>query len=153
MPKILLDVPHRQQRSDGDCLAACAWMLFAHIGQSYRYSDLITRLGIRSYGAPASNILRLADITYRVIYSQTDMDGLYAYLDRGLPVIAFVRTQELPYWSYGVDHALLVVGYDETSVYVNDPDLSEPNKQVSVGDFELAWLERDYFYAVITSKR
>ncbi|MBI3959183.1 MAG: hypothetical protein HY328_10260 [Chloroflexi bacterium] len=29
-------------------------------------------------------------------------------------------------------------------------DLSEPHKQVSVGDFELAWLERDYFYAVIT---
>jgi ABC-type bacteriocin/lantibiotic exporter with double-glycine peptidase domain len=153
VPRKLLDVPHRQQNSDGDCLAACAWMAFAHIGRSYPYADLLKRLGIRSYGAPASNILRLADSTYGVIYSQTDMNGLHAYLDRGLPVIVFVRTQELPYWSFGVDHALLVVGYDDASVFVNDPDLSEPNKRISTGDFELAWLERDYFYAVISTVR
>lgn len=153
MPRKLLDVPHRQQQTDGDCLAACAWMVFAHNGKSYRYSELISRLGIRSFGAPASNVLRLIDATFRVIYSQTDMNGLYAYLDADIPVIVFVRTQELPYWSYGVDHALVVVGYDETSIFVNDPDLPEPNKQVPLGDFELAWLERDYFYAAIIARK
>jgi hypothetical protein len=29
------------------------------------------------------------------------------------PVIVFVRTGELPYWTYSTDHALVVVGYDE----------------------------------------
>lgn len=150
MPKKLLTIPHYQQQSDGDCLAACAWMIFAYLGRPQRYSTLITRLGIRSFGAPATNILRLADARHRVTYSQTSIEGLRSYLDAEIPVIVFVRTSELPYWSYSVDHAILVVGYDETAIYVNDPDLSQPYKQISVGDFELAWLERDYFYSTIT---
>lgn len=149
----LLDVPHRRQNDDGDCLAACAWMVLAFLGQRHSYSALLSRLGIRSFGAPATNIRRLEDDTRRVIYSQTDMEGLRSFLDADVPVIVFVRTQELPYWDYAVDHALLVVGYDDTSVYVNDPDLSRPNQRVPVGDFELAWLERDYFYAVIISNQ
>lgn len=134
MARKLLDVPHRQQNNDGDCLSAktpgypfiwCA---------SLQYPTL-DGFHIRRHLQP------------------NRYEWGYAYLDRGLPVIVFVRTQKLPCWSYGVDHALLVVGYDDASVFVNDPDLSEPNKRISTGDFELAWLERDYFYAVISTIR
>lgn len=128
-------------------------MVLTFLGQPHSYSALLSRLGIRTFGAPATNIQRLADEKHRVVYSQTDVDGLRSYLDANVPVIVFVRTQELPYWDYGVDHALLVVGYDDTSVYVNDPDLPRSNQRVSIGDFELAWLERDYFYAVIISNQ
>ena len=44
----------------------------------------------------------------------------------------------------------LVVGYDESHLYVNDPNRSEASIAVPRGDFELAWLERDYYYALIT---
>ena len=71
-------------------------------------------------------------------------------LQEGHPVIVFVRTGELPYWTYSVDHALLVVGYDENILYVNDPAHPKAPITVPQGDFELAWLERDYFYALIT---
>ena len=35
-------------------------------------------------------------------------------------------------------------------LYVNDPYRSEAPIAVPRGDFELAWLERDYHYALIT---
>jgi hypothetical protein len=46
---------------------------------------------------------------------------------------------------------LLVVGYDESQLYVNDPHCPEAPLAVPRGDFELAWLERDYHYALITA--
>lgn len=97
MPTKLLNVPHCRQHSDGDCLAACAWMVLSFLGHQQAYSTLLTRLDIRSFGAPATNIQRLDNAQHRVIYSQTDMEGLRSYLNADVPVIVFVRTQELPY--------------------------------------------------------
>jgi uncharacterized protein YvpB len=53
------------------------------------------------------------------------------------------------YWTYATDHAVLVVGYDEQAVYINDPAFEQAPQRVSRADFELAWLEFDYRYAVI----
>jgi len=53
-------------------------------------------------------------------------------------------------WSHGTDHALLVVGCDESQLYVNDPAHAKSPIAVPKGDFELAWLARDYYYALIT---
>ena len=74
MPKVLLSVPHQSQQSDGDCLAACAAMVLAHLGHAIDYPQL----------------------------------------------------------------------------YINAPAHPEAPVTVPRGDFELAWLERDYFYALIT---
>ena len=150
-PQVLLSVPHRRQQGDGDCLAACAAMILAHLGQAIDYAQLLELLDIKPYGAPAGNIRRLANLGLTVAYSKTDLAGLEAMLQQGHPAIVFVRTGELPYWTYSTDHALVVVGYDETQLFVNDPHRSEAPIAVPRGDFELAWLERDYYYALITS--
>jgi ABC-type bacteriocin/lantibiotic exporter with double-glycine peptidase domain len=151
VPKCLLPVPHRPQLSDGDCLAACAAMTLAYWGQNSSYQELVERLEIRSYGAPARNILHLASADLRVTYSQSDPAGLERLLAGGQPVIVFVRTTELPYWSYGTDHALVVTGYDHGHFYLNDPAYPRAALPVARGDFELAWLERDYACALLFS--
>jgi ABC-type bacteriocin/lantibiotic exporter with double-glycine peptidase domain len=150
VPKVLLPIPHQPQHSDGDCLGACAAMALAYLGRSVDYAQLLKLLKIKSYGAPAGNIRLLAGLNLAIVYSQTDLTGLRAMLRDGWPVIVFVRTAELPYWTYGTDHALLVVGCDEGQVYVNDPAHSEFPITIPQGDFELAWLARDYYYALIT---
>jgi ABC-type bacteriocin/lantibiotic exporter with double-glycine peptidase domain len=144
-------VPHQHQQSDGDCLAACAAMALAHLGHAIDYPQLLKLLKIKSYGAPAGNIRLLENLGLTVVYSKTDLVGLEAMLQEGHPVIVFVRTGELPYWTYSTDHALLAVGYDEGLLYVNDPNCSEAPIAVPRGDFELGWLERDYYYALIIS--
>jgi len=40
----------------------------------------------------------------------------------------------------------------EIVIYVNDPHFDDAPIAVPRGDFELAWLERDYYYALITLK-
>jgi len=150
VPKVLLPIPYQPQQSDGDCLAACAAMALAYLGQPIDYAQLLQLLEIKPYGAPAGNICRLARLNLKVAYSQTDMSGLVSMLQDSWPVIVFVNTKELPYWSHGTDHALLVVGCDESQLYVNDPAHAKSPIAVPKGDFELAWLARDYYYALIT---
>jgi predicted double-glycine peptidase len=67
----------------------------------------------------------------------------------GWPVIVPLRTGELPHWSENIDHAVVVVGMDEHSVYLNDPAFATAPIQVPHGDFDLAWLEREEYYAVL----
>jgi ABC-type bacteriocin/lantibiotic exporter with double-glycine peptidase domain len=149
----LLSIPHQRQHDDGDCLAACAAMILVHLGQKIDYSRLLQLLKIQLYGAPAGNIRFLGKLNLNITYSQTDMSGLEMILNQGQPPIIFVRTGELPHWTYSTDHAIVVVGYDDNHIYINDPDRNEDEIPIAVprADFELAWLERDYYYALITS--
>lgn len=151
MPKHLLSLTHQKQQGDGDCLAACASIVLSFLGLSIDYDTLLQRLRVKAHGAPAGNIRLLAAFNLNVSYSSTDMNGLEALLQQGQPVIVFVRTGELPYWNYSTDHALVVAGFDETHVFVHDPYFEHTPISVSKGDFELAWLEHDYHYAVISS--
>jgi ABC-type bacteriocin/lantibiotic exporter with double-glycine peptidase domain len=150
VPKQLLPIPHQQQQSDGDCLAACAAMVLAYFGRSVEYGRLLQLLRIKAYGAPASNIRLLTQLDLTVTYGVTDIPGLENMLAQGYPIIVFVRTGDLPHWTYATDHALVVAGCDEVNLYVNDPNFAEAPLIIPRDDFELAWLERDYYYALVT---
>ena len=152
MPKVFLPVSHLKQKGDGDCLAACTAMVLEFIGHGTDYSRLLQLLRIRNFGAPAGNIRSIAQLGLSVTYSVTDIDGLLQMLDSGMPVIVFLRTGDLPYWPHQTDHAVVVVGYDtETQlIHLNDPYFDQAPITVPREFFELAWLERDYYYATIT---
>lgn len=152
MPKVLLPITHLKQRRDGDCLAACAAMILDSLGRGIDYSRLLQLLGIKNYGAPAGNIRFLVQLGLNVEYSVTDSVGVFRMLAEGKPLIVFVRTGDLPYWKQNTDHAVVVVGYDSDthSVYLNDPYFEEAPILVPQDFFELAWLERDNYYALIT---
>jgi ABC-type bacteriocin/lantibiotic exporter with double-glycine peptidase domain len=149
VPNTLLPIPHHLQQSDGDCLAACAAMTLGYLDVPIDYGRLLRLLGVTPYGTPGSRLNRLMDLNVHVRYAQGTMDELYGYLNSGQPCIALVHTGQLPYWTYATDHAVLVVGFDEQAVYVNDPAFESAPQRVPRADFELAWLEFDYRYAVI----
>lgn len=127
-------------------------MALQHLGINSDYPDLLELLRIRSFGAPAGNIRLLERLGLKVSYSVSDMKGLEHLLREGTPVIVFLRTGDLPYWEYSTDHAVVVVGYDPEAqqIILNDPYAEEGAISVPLGDFELAWSERDYHYAAIT---
>lgn len=66
-----------------------------------------------------------------------------------LAYVAFVKTGELPYWDEDCDHAVVVAGLDDEVVYLNDPAFPDAPVQVPRGDFDLAWLGRDEFFAAL----
>jgi len=139
----------RRQTQPADCLAACAAMILDFLGQPLLYKKLLVLLNIGPYGTPRRNILRLTTVGLSVDYGEATPDILAAYLESGRPVIAFVDTGELPYWSESTNHAVVVVGLDDETVLVHDPAFDSP-QAVPREDFELAWLECDNVCVLIT---
>lgn len=151
MPAVFLEIEHVQQHNDGECLAACAAMVLNFIGIPVAYKRLIRMLEIKGdFGTPSFKIRNLARLGVRVAYEQGNLDILRTHLQAGQPCITFVKTGELPYWTRNLDHAVVVAGIDDEFVYLNDPDLPTAPTSVSLGDFDLAWLEHDEMYAVLT---
>lgn len=151
MPVRSLNVPLRRMQEEADCLAACAAMVLDHIGHPVAYPELLRLLGVGELGTPAGRLVRLASRDVAVEYGEGTWEVLETFIDDDQPVIVLVRTGELPYW-HGVDtfHSAVIVGYDQTHVFVNDPYFAEAPKAVTRGDFLLAWLEMGYRYAAIS---
>lgn len=150
MPKHLLPVTHLTQAQPADCLAACAQMVLNYLKQPVDYDRLLRLLAIRpQFGAPSSNIEQLSELEIQVDYGQGRLSDLEENLGQGHPCIVFVKTRELSYWNTDTAHAVVVVGIDDDNIYLNDPAFDEAPQIVPKGDFDLAWLEADEYYALL----
>lgn len=154
MPDVLLPVPHRLQRTDGLCLAAAAQMIFEYWNEPISESELIERLQIEiPIGTPFPMIERVRSrrILARLI-SLTDAQ-LRLLLSKGIPIICRLWTVMLPYWNEkDTSHVVVVVGYDDQYVYLNDPAFADAQKPVLWDGFLAAWEEYDRQAAVLQPK-
>ena len=150
-PRVVLTVPFVPQRRNGECLVACAMMSLSYLGRQPDYLRIARQLDSTSIGTPFPNIRRLADDAVHVLFGCGTLQILYQHLSQGQPCIVSVQTGQLPHWN-GEDfaHAAVVVGMDAESIYVHDPAVVTHPLRVGIGDFDLAWLERDEEYAVLT---
>lgn len=154
MSLVLLPVPHIKQRRRGECLAACARMVLAYQGQTTTYNRLLKVLRIKSErGTLAANVLRLETLNVHVVYrAGGTFADLLNNLEQDRPAIAFIDTGELSHWPVAVGHAVVVVGLDAQCIYVNDPAFTRAPLRIDRGEFDLAWLEWDEKYAVVTPR-
>ena len=93
--------------------------------------------------------MELTHLGFDVAFVTTDIAGLAAYLTSGLPPIALLYTASLPYWSESCDHVAVVVGVDDSWVYLNDPYFDSASQQVSHSDFLGAWASNVCTAAVV----
>ena len=145
----ILPIQHILQKTQADCLAACAAMILTHLNKPVPYNQLLALLNIQWFGAPFNNILNLEKAGVRVLCRQGSLDALEKHLANGEPVITAVFTGELPYTDEATNHAVVVVSLDAHYVYINDPAIIQAPVPVPKGDFDLARLERNEWYAVI----
>jgi len=152
MPGNLLNVPLHKTSQTADCLAACAAMILDYIGHPVNYTDLLRLLEVGPLGTPAGHIVRLGQWGVSVEYGEGSLETLQSLVDNDRPVIALVRTRELPYWQgFDTYHSIVVVGYDEAQIYVNDPHFDDAPQSVAIDDFLLAWLEMSNRYAALSA--
>jgi hypothetical protein len=126
-------------------------MMLDALGIAVPYPQLLSILDVAPWGTPHRKVRRLVDIVpgIRVTYRQVELTDLTRALDVDLPPTVFVWTGELPYWQVATWHAVVLVGYDAQSFYLNDPAFDVAPQVVSQGGLDLAWLAYDSYYAVI----
>ncbi len=147
-----LNVSHREQRQQADCLAACAAMVLDYLGVSIRYRRLMRRLQVRAFGTLFSNLERLQSLGVKVEIAEGSFPTLHHYLEQDLPVIAAVNTWALTYWDDEVtSYAIVVTRIENDKVLVHDPAFPDAPKRITAIEFEAAWIEKDYLYAVLTA--
>ena len=147
----LLNVPHHPQIDETGCLLACIEMVTDFIGRRQSQQDLARLLGLSIGGVPGSRVKRLEPLGFQVTYNiDATFDDLVELLQRGIPVIVLFRTVALEYWQLETDHAAVVIGIDNTTIYLNDPAFERASQTCSRTAFEFAWSELDNRFAVIT---
>lgn len=139
MPNVSLSVPHFKQEFHYSCIPACARMVLAYFGSQHTEVELRTLMRTDPNGTPVRRLTDLTSLGFDVAFATTDIGGLVTYLASGVPPIALLATAELPYWSLACDHVAVVVGVDDTWVYLNDPYFDTAPQRVSHADFLRAW--------------
>lgn len=146
-----LNVPHQKQNKTGWCLPACVAMVTAYLEQPLLQDDIAHWLGTTWIGTPSSRIQQLSQRGFQVVYRTGSLGQVTEWLQRRLPCILFLRTQDLPYWKLDTPHAVALAGLEADQAYLFDPAVESAPMVVSVGDLMLAWSYSDYTYAALTT--
>lgn len=147
----LLRVSHQKQQQPSDCLAACAAMVLAYQGISCRYDQLLRLLRIRPHGTAFSSLTALTSLGVEVQITHGSRSDLERNLENGIPLILFVNTGMLSYWTSETGHAVVLIGLDNDVAHLHDPALDEPDKAIPFIELEMAWIEQDQLYALVVS--
>lgn len=78
--------------------------------------------------------MRGLTVTYRPV---TELE-LQQWIAQRIPVILLVDTAQLPYWSRRTAHAVVLVGLDGSTAYVNDPAFATAPLALPFNDLLLA---------------
>ena len=79
------------------------------------------------------------------------MESWNLILNDGLPIIVRVWTAMLDYWPVTTSHVVVVVGYDNTFVFINDPAFAAAPQSVLWDAFLAAWAEYDETAVIIAN--
>ncbi len=129
MPSASLNVPRGKQEFLYSCVPACARMVLAFFGSHHTEAEFRVLMRTDPNGTPVHRLTELTHLGFDVDFVTTDVVGLADYLTSGLPPISLLNTAALPYWLESCNHVAVVVGVDDSWVYLNDPYFdSAPNR-------------------------
>ena len=125
-------------------------MVLAYFGEDRTEENLVQLLGTKLYGTPIRHAEKLQHYGYKVDIAQLSQTDLEKQLNNGSPVVIRVWTMMLDYWDVETSHVVVVVGYDEEMVFINDPAFPHTPQQVSWDGLLAAWAEYDETAVFIT---
>lgn len=146
----LLPVPYLQQPHDGYCLPACVSMILNYWKIPLTQERVANLLGTTDVGTPISRVQRLTKHKLQVRYAaHGEWEDIQTAIAARLPVIVAVHAAWLPYSRIQSQHALVVIGCDEQTVFVLDPAANNEPIELSQNAFLTAWIEMECAYAII----
>jgi uncharacterized protein YvpB len=150
-----LDVPYRSQwdadatRSTTDCGPACLAMVLDYYGVHLPIDELLNATGVRPGRYVGFGQMQRVARDYHVTFAygaNYKLNNLKRWVDEGKPAIALVKysfwSQIEPRVSTQDDfigpHFVVVVGYGEGNIYINDPNYWPPRREEG---YRKAWSE------------
>ena len=125
-------------------------MVLAYLGDERTETSLAKFLGTKEYGTPIRHADRLVQDGYTVQIRGLSRPELELLLSEGIPLIVRIWTAMLDYWHVTTSHVVVVVGYDDTCVFLNDPAFATAPQPVLWDAFLAAWAEYDETTIIIT---
>jgi uncharacterized protein YvpB len=106
-------------------------------------------LNTKPAGTPARNLTAVGGLGFELRLHPSNLASLRDALMAGQPPIVFLDTGPLEYWQVVCDHVAVVVGIDDTSVYLNDPYFDSAPQRTSQASFLQAWAANACYAAFI----
>jgi len=148
-----LSVPHFRQELEYSCVAACVRMVLAHYGDRRTEADSRLLLDTQPGGTRVGNVMRVSGPAFEVYVRPSGLVELSTILAENQPVIVFLKTGFLSYWTVDIAHAAVVIGLDATTVALNDPYFATAPQTTSVQNFEKAWAETGQLSVLIRPRK
>lgn len=159
MPTVLLKKRHFKQELKASCVAAAARTLLdfhgiADVAEAELRRILKTK---PEKGTNFFNLLFLKDEKHwnlDVEIEAGNPNELFTKISTTqIPVIVFVDTALLPYWNEPTAHVVIVVGFDEETVIINDPFFDDKEIRIPALDFLKAWGVNQNYMAVVKKRK
>ncbi|HDH41571.1 MAG TPA: hypothetical protein ENG12_04115 [Candidatus Altiarchaeales archaeon] len=133
-----LKVPFCKQRKYYNCLPVSLKMALKFFGYKITLSEIEDICGTDITGTDIDRAVdNLRDAGYRIEIKNLTLRELKTHLKGGMPVITIVNTYYFPWIKSFSSHAVVVIGFTENEVVVNDP--LEGEKKCSYERFLHAW--------------
>lgn len=126
-------------------------MILEYLQIPFDYEHLRKLLKTEYFGSFFRNLEYLRSVGVYVQLGLGTLEDLSDPLESGLPLIAYVETGELTsYWNESTNHAVVVIGFDEQHVIVNDPFFTISPQVIPINEFALAWDAQKGLFAVLS---
>jgi ABC-type bacteriocin/lantibiotic exporter with double-glycine peptidase domain len=123
--------------------------VLAYYGDVRTEAELRSELDTQPTGTRARNLMRLSGTAFEVFLRSSHFAELQTVLAGNQPVIVFLKTGLLEYWTRDIFHTAVLVGLDAESVTLLDPYLASGPQKTSLASFEKAWAQTGQFAGFI----
>jgi ABC-type bacteriocin/lantibiotic exporter with double-glycine peptidase domain len=118
-------------------------MLLSYFGVPKSERDIRLLLKMKPAGTNPLNVVRLREWNLEASVTFSNLEELKSYLVQKKPPIVLLWSGKLNYWDSNeyLDylHAVVVIGYDDEMILINDPAFSDHPKTIQVYEFLEAW--------------
>jgi len=121
--------------SRDDCVPTCASMLVSYYGGILSTNKIAEKTG-QGLVDFSEIEAALKAFNYKIVgTSFRTIEDLKKSIDSGIPFIAIIHYGDIPNKqdTYTGAHAVVVVGYDDNTIYINDPDWWTPRRNEGAG--------------------
>ncbi len=146
MPNVYISKPHHKQEQDSSCIPACVRMMLEFFSIKVSESELRLQLKTKPFGTHIINILTINDEPYGIhsaieFWSLTELKN---YLETSkTPCIVTLWTEFLNHWNSECLHAVVVHGFDDKHVIINDPNFGQKEFYIPFEPFLNSWQIND----------